>query len=312
MENKLSELKENSAEIHSMLSRLKALGYRITAPFSERSQYAEHIDAIKLSKAIVLDTETTGTDINDRLIELGMVLFEYDPVTGQAYRVLETFDELQDPGIPIPSESTKIHGISDEMVKNKSIDLTKVKQLLNQSSLIIAHNAKFDRRFVETTFPDLGFDQKPWACTFEQIPWTEEGLGSAKLEFLAYQFGFHYVAHRASNDCHALLEILQKELPKSREKALQPLLRNAELSEFRLAALNSPFDAKDVLKTRKYRWDSDKKVWSIFIPKRGLESEVKWLKENVYGGKEFQIELEELDAFNRYTNRRGLAQKFDY
>lgn len=308
----MSESKESSTEIQVMLERLQALGYRFTALFTERSEYAVNSAAIKLAKGIVLDTETTGTGPDDKLIELGMVLFEYDPGTGQVYRVLETFDELQDPGISIPEESTKIHGISDEMVKGKSVDLVKVKDLLGQSSLIIAHNAKFDRKFVEKTFPNLGFEQKPWACSFEQIAWTEEGLGSAKLEFLAYQFGFHYGAHRASNDCHALLEILQKALPISEEKALLKLLRNAALSELRLAALNSPFDRKDLLKNRRYRWDSDKKVWSISIIETELENEIQWLKENVYGGREFQVELQEMDAFNRYSGRQGATQKFTY
>lgn len=57
----------------------------------------------KLSKGVVLDTETTGFDVaQDRVIELGMLAFEFDPVTGVVYRVSDVFDELEDPGFAIP------------------------------------------------------------------------------------------------------------------------------------------------------------------------------------------------------------------
>ena len=45
--------------------------------------------------AIFLDTETTGTDVEeDQIIELGMVSFEYNPDTGKIYKVLGEFNEL--------------------------------------------------------------------------------------------------------------------------------------------------------------------------------------------------------------------------
>ena len=80
-------------------------------------------DGQPLSKGVVIDTETTGLDPDrDAIIELGMILFEFDPETGMAYRVLETFDQLEDPGVSIAEESTAVHGITDEMVAGKMID----------------------------------------------------------------------------------------------------------------------------------------------------------------------------------------------
>lgn len=239
-----------------------------------------------------------------------MVLFEYSPETGQAYRVLETYDELEDPEISIPLESTKVHGITDEMVKGHHIDDVVVQAFIAEASLIIAHNAKFDRAFVEARFPF--FQDKAWACSFSQVNWNEEGLGGAKLEFLAYRYGFHYVGHRASNDCHALLEVLQNKLPESRELAMKRLLDNARSKELKVSAINSKFDTKDSLKGRGYRWSGDKKLWSIIIISTGLDNEIEWLRENVYDKKPFQVELEKIDAFNRFSLRSGHTEVINY
>ncbi|MFQ6403744.1 3'-5' exonuclease [Methylophilus sp. 'Pure River'] len=294
-------------EIGLLLEELSGYGYKFTKEFISRDHYLDNERPESLLKAIILDTETTGIDfISDRIIELGMVLFEYCPITGQAYRVLETYDELEDPGISIPPESTKIHGITNTMVNGHHFDELAVQAFIAEASLIIAHNAKFDRAFVEARFPF--FQEKAWGCSFSQINWNEEGLGGAKLEFLAYRYGFHYAGHRASNDCHALLEVLQNKLPESGELAMKRLLDNASSKEIRVSAINSKFDTKDILKKRSYRWNGEKKFWSIVIDSINLDSEIEWLRNNIYNNKSFQIELETIDAFNRFSLRSGLTE----
>src|SRR5664279_4483043 len=167
--------------------------------------------------------------------------------------------------MPIPEESTKVHHITDEMVAGKQIDDAEVEALMTSVSLVVAHNAGFDRLFVEERFPI--FATKPWACSFRQIPWSEEGFGSASLEFLAYRCGFHFAGHRATTDCHALLEVLQNPLSSSGSLAMQVLLQNARLPEIKVTVVGSPFESKDVLKERAYRWNAEKKVWAKSIPK---------------------------------------------
>ena len=177
-----------------------------------------------------------------------------------------------------------------------------MQSFISDTSLIIAHNAKFDRSFVEARFPF--FENKAWACSIAQVPWTDEGLGSAKLEFLAYRYGFHYEGHRASSDCHALLELLQQKLPESGVKAMLRLLENAQMKELKVWALNSPFESKDALKQRGYRWNATRKTWSASIAEQLLNQEVDWLKNTVYGGQPFQLELERMDALSRFSTRR--------
>ena len=284
---------------------------RVIRPLPSRTTYSEAPPPEKLITVAILDTETTGTNpARDKIIELGMVLVEVCPATGQAYRLVEVFDELEDPGVPIPEESSKIHHITDDMVAGKRIDDAAVESLIAGVSLVVAHNAGFDRVFVEQRFPS--FAAKAWACSWAQIPWSAQGIGSSKLEFLAYFYGFHFTGHRASNDCLALLEVLQQPLPSSGAKAMALLLENARIAEIKVSALGSPFDSKDALKARAYRWNADKKVWARSVPRQALDDEVAWLRSAVYGDKGFRLELEKMTVMNRFSGRPGLIEVVSY
>lgn len=301
----------NDNEIKAMLSMLTELGYRFTYPLPDRTEYSDANPPEKLFKAVILDTETTGLNPEtDKIIELGMVSFEFCASTGQAFRVLGRFNQLEAPGFPIPPESTKVHGITDDMVRGKVIDENEVISFIENAKLIIAHNAKFDRPFVESRFPV--FQNKAWACSLSQIPWKEEGFGSASQEFLAYRFGFHYEGHRASNDCNALLEILQQPMPASGALVLRRLLESAIKKELKVSPHGSPYDSKDLLKERGYRWNPELKLWSGIIALESLENEAEWLKAVVYGGRPFKLEQESLKPKNRFSNRKGPVEIVNY
>jgi DNA polymerase-3 subunit epsilon len=94
--------------------------------------------------------------------------------------------------------------------------------------------------------------------------------------------------------------------------AMQALLQNARLAEIKISALGSPFESKDVLKERSYRWNADKKVWAKSIPQKSLDDEVSWLSQSVYIGKGFRLELEMMTAMNRYSNRQGQIEVMKY
>ena len=278
--------------------------FKVIRRISKRTEFREP-DGRVLSRGVVVDTETTGTDSDkDAIIELGMVLFEYDPETGCAYRVLDTFDQLESPGFPVPPESTAVHGITDEMVAGKRIDDDSVAAFLEGVSLVIAHNSKFDRVFLEKRFPI--FESLPWGCSLEQVDWNGEGIGSAKLDYIAYQYGFFYDAHRAEVDCLALLEILQQPLPKSGMLVLKSILNGLDQKSYQIFAIGSPFETKDTLKARGYRWDGDKKCWHTKVAgDDAIKAEVEWLKGNVYNGKKAKVEIEVYNCMTRYSNRTG-------
>lgn len=278
--------------------------YRVLRRLAPRTAFATP-DGRPLVKGVIVDTETTGLDqATDKIIELGMVVFEYDPVTGQAFRVLETYGSLEDPGIPIPPEAMEVTGITDEMVAGQKIDDAKVGELVKDAALVIAHNARFDRPFLEQRLPI--FETLPWGCSFAQVDWRGEGVGSAKLDYIAYQYGFFFDAHRAETDCMALLEILQKPLPKSSLIALKRLVDQSTEKDWCVFALGSKFETKDTLKARSYQWNAERKTWHRTLTgTEAITGEVAWLKETIYGGRAVKLEFEVRDAQLRYSKRPG-------
>jgi len=252
-----------------------------------------------------VDVETTGLNSDsDRIIELGIVCFEYSPETGHVYRVTDTYNALEDPGVPLSSEITAITGITVDMLAGQRIDDQKVKELVANASIVIAHNAAFDRPFLERRLPV--FSALPFACSYAEVEWTAEGVASSKLEFIAYKFGFFYDAHRAVSDSRALLEILASPLPVTGVPVLKVLLDRLPTKVWTVFAIGSPFSSKDALKARGYSWNPDKKVWSLPLPAgEASKEEAAWLKESVYGGRSITIEFEGRDALLRYSTRPG-------
>ena len=260
-------------------------------------------------RAAIVDTETTGTDpAIDKVIELAVVVFEYCWESGVVGRVLDRYDGLEDPGQPIPAESTAIHGITDAMVAGKRIDDAAVARSLEGVGIVIAHNAGFDRKFLEPRLPV--FASLPWGCSWQEVPWSEAGIESSKLEYLAYRYGFFYEGHRAEVDCLALLEVLRRPFADTGASALKLLLGSAREPSFRLWANGSPFESKDVLRKRGYWWDAPKRCWSREIwSKAEIDAELAWLREAVFGGKSVALDLEEYDAKTRYSERAGKREK---
>jgi DNA polymerase-3 subunit epsilon len=282
--------------------------YRVLRRLVPRHQYDPVPPGTRLVRGVVLDTETTGLlSGQDKVIELGMVLFEFDPVTGCVHRALEVFDELEDPGFPIPPEVTAVHHITDEMVRGKRINDQQVEAFLRDVHVVVAHNAAFDRPFVENRWPV--FETLDWSCSIKDVPWKEEGFGSAKLEFLLQTQGLFYEAHRAETDCWALLELLSRRLPQRQQPVLLTLLESLNQAQFKLYALGSPFESKDLLKMRGYRWAPELKCWTRLLTSEDLVQEEKaWLRRRVYGERKAAVEVESLGGRVRYSQRSGSRQ----
>ena len=235
--------------------------YRIINKYHKPDYYYTDSSTDKKLIGVFLDTETTGLScVTDRIIELGMVKFEYTN-DGRIFQLLDEFNRYQDPGMPIPEVITKLTGITDDMVKGHQINVEEVDSYLNDVDIIITHNAQFDRAFFEVAFPNIA--PKPWGCSMYDIDWKNEGISSHKLEYIAYKYNFFFEGHRAITDCLAGVHILAQDLIISQQPVLKQLLESALAIRFRLWAINAPYDTKDLLKIRGYRWSmnqNDKQI----------------------------------------------------
>jgi DNA polymerase-3 subunit epsilon len=258
-----------------------------------------------LGRIVVLDTETTGLDSRlDRIIELALLAVDVDLATGAAVRIGEVYEAFEDPGRPISADVTALTGITDDMVRGRRFDDARVDRLVEDARLVVAHNARFDRPFVEARLPS--FAALPWACSMADIDWAGEGRRSSRLEYLAMKCGWFYDAHRAGTDCHALLAVLNQRLPVSGRTGLARLLEAAKASSFVVFAEGAPFAAKDLLKARGYRWDPERRVWHGEVrDEQGLKQERAWLKAKVYSGRSSTVAVEKQDARLRHSARSG-------
>lgn len=260
---------------------------------------------------IILDTETTGFDPKaDKVVQLSMLKFKYDDQG--ILEIGEIFDELNDPGIPIPPETTKIHRITDDMVVGKTITTEMITSFRKDADMVIAHNAGFDRKFVENSFPEAGFDKIDWHCSIEQVDWKARGFPKTSLEMLTFLSGFVYEAHNARSDILATAFVIAKPDPETGETPFAEMLEEASQPSRHIFAVRSPFERKDDLKANGYRWADEtkpvqgfSKVWhkSLSGKPEILAKEAEFLKE-VYGG-DMSIPMRVHTPLTRYSDRHG-------
>ncbi len=110
--------------------------------------------------AFYFDLETTGTDpLKDRIVQMAFAIGKDEPRK-----------RLINPGIPIPSEATAIHGITDEMVANeptfRQLSNSILRELM-QSEVIIGYNIRsFDLPLLSEEFARVGIT---WPAIGEQL-----------------------------------------------------------------------------------------------------------------------------------------------
>ena len=105
-----------------------------------------------LDRYVVVDLETTGLSPRHghRVIEIGAVAVENGGIAGE-------FSTLIDAGVPIPPTVQAIHGITDEMIEGQPPPEEVFPRLYTfiAESVLVAHNAAFDIRFLRHEFARL-------------------------------------------------------------------------------------------------------------------------------------------------------------
>lgn len=278
--------------------------YKVLRRLKPRSTYDETNDPVA-GRALFLDLETTGLDPETHeVIEIALVPFTYS-ASGRILSVEEPYTAFQDSFLPISPEITKLTGITRDMVAGCMIDIAEVERMIADVDWICAHNSRFDRPFAEQITP--AFAQKRWACSFSQVPWREEGFGGAKLGYLLADLGYFATFHRTHEDCIAAIEILSQPLPKSEMTAFAKLITAAEEPTYRVWATLAPFERKDALKARGYRWNGSPKsgqpkAWYRDLSEDLVGLEFEYLRREIYGY-DADIMVTEINAYDRFSGR---------
>lgn len=288
-----------SLTTEELVAKLEESGeFRILRRLTEVVEYAAPTGA-STRTGVYLDTETTGFDAdNDKIIELGLLTFEFD-TGGAIYRLGEGVSMLEDPGVPLSPEVSAITQLTDEELAGERIVDEEVEELLEGVELVVAHNATFDRPFVEQRLPL--FQELDWACSVNDIPWREFGYPSSSLEFLAYRHAFFYDGHRALNDCRAGLELLAR-VRECGNTGFAYLCESAFAGSVRLWALGAPYESRHSLKERRYRWSREARAWWTDIKTEDHDAELDWLADNIYPERR-PLPFLPVSARDRYSNR---------
>ena len=148
---------------------------------------------------VVLDTETTGLSFKDcDLIEISAARMSGREVVGR-------FETFVHPGGPIPTEITRLTGISNRDVADAPSPRDAVAALAEfvAGSPVLAHNATFDRTFIEAV-PGGSAVSDVWIDTLSLSRIALPCLTTHRLADMAAAFGCASVTHRAGDDVDAL------------------------------------------------------------------------------------------------------------
>jgi len=166
---------------------------------------------------IILDLETTGlSPQKHRITEIAAI-----KVLGD--KIIDEFQTLVNPEVPVPRFITKLTGITNEMVSDKpTIDeiLPSLKDFLG-SDLIVGHNISFDYRFLQENFwrHQNFLLTNDVLCTMKLARRINSHLPSKRLGAICEYYGFvNEQAHRAMGDVKATHLILNNMLKTLEEK----------------------------------------------------------------------------------------------
>ena len=148
---------------------------------------------------VVLDTETTGLSFKD------CDLIEISAARLSGREVVERLQTFVDPGTPIPAEIERLTGIRSIDVAGAPSAREAVAVLADfvAGSPVLAHNATFDRTFVEAV-PGGARVSDTWIDTLALSRIALPRLASHRLADMAEAFGCASVTHRAQDDVDAL------------------------------------------------------------------------------------------------------------
>jgi len=194
-----------------------------------------------MAKYILFDTETTGNQEEDRIIQVGAMIVD---TKGE----VEVFDELCSTEVPIKIEAMAVHGITPNLIEGKGVftetNFYKTLQSLNnQENFLIAHNMPFDMGMIEKE----GFASQMRAIdTLRVAKHLLPEQKSKALQYLRYalelykdeqaqadKYNITIKAHDAIGDVLVMKLLLSKLVSLTKEKFpdVNPMVKMEELTK---------------------------------------------------------------------------------
>ena len=175
-------------------------------------------------EAVVLDTETTGLDAGSaRIVQIGAVC-----VSGGHVQAGPRLDRLVDPGIPIPPETTAIHGLDDQAVKGQPGFHAVAAELeaFVGTSFVVGHTISFDMAVLAAEARRVGLAPPRWR-TLDVRSLAEvalPGLAQYDLDRIASALGVRVEGrHTAIGDALTTANVFVALLAKLRQRGIRTL-----------------------------------------------------------------------------------------
>lgn len=264
-----------------------------------------------LRTAAFINIETTGLDASvHEIIQLSILPFTYALETNDLTSVGPLENQYQQPKSAngIPENVTLHHGITNDMVQSAEFELDKLEAILKEADLLIAHHARFVRPFLEKLLPLT--EKKPWACLKQDVPWLQEGILRENLEHLTTTYGYFYNPYDPSEKTIAAVNLLTGQLPRSEDRVLAALRRSAGKITRRITVTPHDRSHANDFKARRYTWSDGReahhpKGWWKDIPEDEYETEIQWLRTNVFNEPHdtFTPNPTDYNATQRYSTR---------
>ena len=174
---------------------------------------------------VVFDFETTGFNAGgaDSIIEIGAVKIK----NGE---ILEKYDELINPGRPLPQKIIDVTNITDEMLEGKDNEENAVKRFIEWfgDCPMVAHNAKFDVSFLEMAYKkyNLGTFTNPVIDTLELSRTMDNTYARHSLSALVKRYEVPWdesAHHRGDYDAEGTALVFHKMLKKLSNRNIETM-----------------------------------------------------------------------------------------
>lgn len=190
------------------------------------------MECLKGKTLAIVDVETSGTGLSDRVIEIGILRIE-DGVCAETYRT------LIDPERPLSSWITTLTGITESDLSGAPTfaDVAHDVARLLRGAIFVAHNVAFDYAFIKGEFARLDmFFETRCMCTVRLSRVLTPRAKHHNLSALIRRHKLQCDArHRAFDDAHALWQFMQwgnKRHSKRFRAALEKVLHTDRTAEY--------------------------------------------------------------------------------